>query len=332
LRSVCIYLLTATLLCGRASAEPVVLRMASIAPDGTAWARELKAFARDVEQLSHGELRVRWYLGGIAGDESAMPERIRKGQLDGEAAAVTCNRLAPSLKVLRVAGLLRRRDEAQSVVGRLGPTIEREFQQAGFKLMGATWFGSDVIFSREPVRTMADLRRLRFWIWNLDEVWVAELRSLGVQIVPLSVEEAGRAYDEGRVDGLLALPTAALAFQWSARTRYFTNLPLASMAGCTFVANRAWDALPVESKSALLAANGKLNFRFRDINAAQEDALLGGLFDRQGTHAVPVSVIFRAEFLDAARRAREALPDGVVPRALIGQVQTWLSDFRAEHP
>jgi TRAP-type C4-dicarboxylate transport system substrate-binding protein len=331
-RRLSLTLLIATVLCGRAAAEPVLLRFASIAPEGTAWARELKAYARDVELLSHGELRIRWYLGGIAGDESVTPARIRKGQLDGEAAGVTCDRLAPSLKVLRIAGLLRRRDEAESVVARLVPTLEREFQHSGMTLLGMTWFGSDIIFSRVPVRSMADLRHLRFWIWNLDEVWVAELRGLGLKTVPLPVEEAGRAYDDGRVDGLLALPTAALAFQWSVRTRYFTNLPMASMAACIFVSNRAFDALPTESKSALVAAGGKLNFRFKDINAAQEDALLGGLFERQRTRAVAASPIFQAEFLDSARQAREAIPDGVVPRALIVTVQTWLSDYRAEHP
>ena len=52
-----------------AVAEPVTLRFASLVPEGTAWARELRAFARDVENLSHGNLRVKWYFGGITGAE-----------------------------------------------------------------------------------------------------------------------------------------------------------------------------------------------------------------------------------------------------------------------
>ena len=39
-----------------AHAEPRVFRMAAIAPEGTSWARELKAMARDIETASHGEL------------------------------------------------------------------------------------------------------------------------------------------------------------------------------------------------------------------------------------------------------------------------------------
>ena len=38
----------------RAAAEPVTLRFATIAPEGTGWAREFKAFARDAEAFSDG--------------------------------------------------------------------------------------------------------------------------------------------------------------------------------------------------------------------------------------------------------------------------------------
>ena len=65
----------------------MTLRFASVAPEGTGWAREFKAFARDAEAFSNGQVRVKWYFGGIAGDESVVPERIKRGQLDGEAAA-----------------------------------------------------------------------------------------------------------------------------------------------------------------------------------------------------------------------------------------------------
>jgi len=307
------------------------LRFATIAPEGTAWSRELKAFSRDVESATHGALKVKWYMGGIAGDELAVPERIRKGQLDGQGAAVTCERLAPTLKVLRVAGLFRRRQEVSAVIDRLKPTLQREFRAAGFELLGLTWFGNDVIFTKQPVRTIADLRRLRLWIWNLDQVWNVEMPALGLKTVPLPVEEARHAYEDGRIDGFLALPTAALAYQWSARTRYFTNLPLASMAACNMVSTRVFDALPLESQTALRDAAAKLNFRFRDVNGAQEDALLGGLFEKQGMRPAPPPVELRAEFLAAAREARDKLPESVVPRALIGQVQTWLADYRAEH-
>jgi TRAP-type C4-dicarboxylate transport system substrate-binding protein len=316
----------------RAAAEPVTLRLATVAPEGTGWAREFKAFAREAEALSDGQVRLKWYFSGIAGDESVVPERIKRGQLDGEAAAVTCTSIAPSLRVMRVVGMFRRREETHAVIARLRPKLDEEFRKAGYVALAVTWFGSDVAFSREPIRTMEDLKRMRLWIWDLDPVWTTEMKTLGIPVAPMPIEAAGRAYDEGRIDGFLALPSAALAYQWSARTHYVSNLAIASLPACVVVSSAVFEALPFESQKALRAAAAKATLRFEDLNGSQEDALLGGLFDRQGTHLVPASPTFRAGFLETARAAREALPESVVPKALITQVLGWLSDFRAERP
>jgi len=312
--------------------EPIVLRFATLVPDGTAWARELKAAAREVESQTQGQVRWKWYFGGIAGDERVVPERIRRGQLEGEAAGVSCVDLAPSLRVLRVLGMFRRRDEAHAIIMRLRPTLEAEFHKAGFELLAVQWFGTDIAITREPVRSLADLRKLRLWYWNLDPVWPKELPMLGLKTVPLGLDEAGRAYDEGRIDGFLAIPAAALAFQWSSRAHYYSDLSLSTIAACAIISRQAFDALPLDAQKILRVAATKASIRFEDISAAQEDALLGGLFDKQGTHRVPATIQFREEFLERARAAREALPDSVIPRALITRVLGWLSDFRAERP
>ncbi|MGZ3405855.1 MAG: hypothetical protein ACXVAN_05380, partial [Polyangia bacterium] len=59
-----------------AHASPAhVLRFATIAPDGTEWARLSRNFAREVEQGTDGEVQIKWYFGGIAGDEKEMIAR-----------------------------------------------------------------------------------------------------------------------------------------------------------------------------------------------------------------------------------------------------------------
>src|SRR5438067_456169 len=93
-----------------AAAEPLVLRMASVAPDGTAWARELKAFGREVQSVTANEVQIKWYLSGIAGDELRTNERIQRDQLDGMVSGgILCQRLAPSLRAVALAGQFRDR-------------------------------------------------------------------------------------------------------------------------------------------------------------------------------------------------------------------------------
>jgi TRAP-type C4-dicarboxylate transport system substrate-binding protein len=314
----------------RASADPVTLRFASVAPEGSAWARVFQSASRDIEILSQGDLNLRWVLGGIAGDETMVRERMRRGQLDGEAAGISCADMLPSLRVLRVAGMVRRREEAHAVVNQLRPVLEAEARKSGYVLLAVTWLGSDLAFTRKPVHTLDDLRKQKLWIWNLDPVWTVEMKMLGLDVVPLDVAEAGRAYDEGRIDGFLGVPTAALVYQWSARTRYYSDLTIGTIASCVVAPTSVFEALPIASQKALRDAMAKATVHFEDICAAQEDALLGGLFAKQGTQPIAASPEFRAAFLEAARAAREQLPESVVPKPLITRALGWLSDFRAE--
>jgi TRAP-type C4-dicarboxylate transport system substrate-binding protein len=312
-------------------AEPVTLRMAAIAPDGTAWARELKALARDVEQGSRGEVRIKWYLGGIAGDELAALDRVKRAQLDGEAGAIFCQRLAPTLRALRLVGVYQNRQEALYVIGRLQPTLDEEFKKAGFVNLGVGVVGNDVLFSNAPVRSMAELRNGRYWVWSLDPIWQATLPELGARMTATAVEDAAAAFGAHKVEGFFAVPSAALAFQWSTQAKYFADLGAAMLPGCLVVSNAAYDPLSTEQKQALTAAAGKFGHRFDGMSEDLEKQLKGGLFEKQGLIKVPVSPQFRAEFLAAAHAARKKLGETLVPAPLMAQIEQLLAEYRAHH-
>lgn len=314
-----------------ARAEPVVLRMATVAPDGTAWARELRAGSREIEEQTAGRLRVKWYFGAIAGDEVTVAERIAHGQLDGTASGgMLCARAAPALRILRIPGLVQDRRQANYVLRRLHPIADAEFHKKGLVNLGFTLLGASVLFTRDPVRTFADLKRARLWRWDLDEVATALLRAAGLNVMPLPLEAAAAAYDEKRIDGFSALPAAALAFQWSAQTRYFTELPMDYLVGCIVVSTRAFDALPVEDRQVLVAATAKMSLRAQDLEQRMSEALFGTLFEKQGMHRVPPSKLLWAEFFEDARDARSKLAAQLVDPELLARVLGWLGDYHTE--
>lgn len=312
-----------------ARADEVVLRLGTMAPTGTAWARELNAFAREVESRTNGQVHVKWYFGGISGDEPGMGERIRRGQLDGAASGgPLCEALSPSMRVMRVVGLLTTPREAGYVAGRLWPVLEKEFHKSGVVGLGTATIGPHIIFSRTPIRSMTDFRNTRLWIWDRDDVLVAELARFGVKQVPLPVGEAARAYEEGRVDGFMAPSSVALAFQWSALARYVTDLRLDYLTGCVVIAERSFDPLAPAQRDAIRSAAGKLSVRFAEIGLTQDEMLMNGLFKRQGVTTVPVDPRFSTEFFELARTTREHLDDKLVSRALISRVLAILADYR----
>ena len=315
-----------------AADEPVVVRMATVAPEGSAWANLLRNWGRELETVSHGAVRAKWYFGGITGDELETFDGIQKGHLDGIASGgMICERVAPSLKVQGLAGVFQSREEAQYVMERLRPTLEDETRRAGFELLIATGLGPEVIFTRTPVRSMAELRKLKMWRWSADEPGIAMSTEMGLSLVPTDLDVAGKAYDEKRIDGFLAIPTAALAFQWSAQARYITDLRPGYLTGCVLVTHRAMDRMSTEQQRVFRSLFAKYDALFQDMGRKQDEALLGGLFEKQGLKPIPPSEGFRSEFFEAARSARERAATRFVSRATLDRVLKWLADYRAEH-
>jgi TRAP-type C4-dicarboxylate transport system substrate-binding protein len=311
-----------------ARAEPTVLRLASVAPEGTAYARELHAMSRDVEADTNGQVRVKWYLDGIAGNEIEVLDRIRRGQLDGAAGAAMCGRIAPTMRVLHLIGMASNRKEEIALLQRLRPDLDDEFERAGFVNLGVAPFGTFVIFSRAALGGVAALRTARIGIWDLDQVMRMQLGDVGFQVVPLRIEEMARAYERGEIDGILAPPTMALAFQWSARSRYFTQLGVPQLTACGFVTRRAFDGLSFHQQQVMRNAAAKLLARVGDMVEHQDSELLGGLFARQGLKPAPLGDEAQAQMIAAARAVRDRFDERIVPRDRLTRVLAILADYR----
>ena len=180
-------LLAMAVLEGSARAEPRrTLRLATVAPEGSGWARAIAGFGRSVERRTDGRVAIKVYWGGAAGDELQVAERIAKGQLDGTASGgMLCGVVMPSMRVLRVPGVCQHRDEAAHVMDQLSPRLEKEARAAGFELLGYAGLGPSVVFSRRPIKSMKELRATRMWRWEHDLVAVEVEKKMGMSPRPL---------------------------------------------------------------------------------------------------------------------------------------------------
>ncbi len=308
--------------------EPTVLRMAAIAPEGTGWARELKAMSRDLQNATQGGLVMKWYLGGIAGDETTALDRIRRGQLDGAAGALFCGSLSPTLRVTRVAGLVQNREEALTLLNHFRERIDDDFRRAGFVELVIGNFGNDIILLRDRVESFVELRKRPMWIWNAETVLRRQMALMGLTLVPGGLTELSGLYDGGKIDGMFVIPTAALAFQWTTRARWFVDLRGSMLAGCMTLSQRAYDALDLAQQQALKAAAAKFGVRFEDLGRRDDALLLGGMLEKQGVRRLPSDAL-RRSFLDAAEAARNDLDDKTISRALVKEASDVLTELRA---
>lgn len=318
----------------RADKQTHVIRLATVAPDGSGWAREFVNMARSVEKRTQGGVKLKIYYGARAGNEFEIKDRIEKGQLDGSVSGgMMCGEVMHSMKVLRVTGVFQDRGETTHVASELMPRFAKEAEANGYTLLGIAPLGASTIFSRVPIKTMEDLRKVKTWRWNLDEVAITLNKSMGFNIVPMDLGEAGPAFEKGTIDALYAIPSAALVFQWYAQAPYIINLPGDYLIGCLVVRTKVLDQLTEDEREVVRSESAAIAVRINDLNSRQDEQLIGanGVFGRQGNKLLPVSEKLRAEFFEAARNAREKLDERLVSKKLIAEVLTMLADYRGEH-
>jgi TRAP-type C4-dicarboxylate transport system substrate-binding protein len=315
-----------------ATRAQTVLRVATVAPDGTAWAHEFHLFARDVERRTEGRVRIKLYFGSIAGGDLEVGERIRRGQLEGTGSGgPLCMEVMPSLRILQFTGLVQNAAESKFVTNQLGATLATEAGQSGFTILGLTPLGSAVYFGRRPVESLTQLRGQRVFVWDAEPMVISMLREMGLGVVPAPLERAGREYEAGHFDGFWALPTAAVAFQWSVQAPYLVDLHGEYLFGCVLVTSRAFLTLSAEDQGHVRSAGVQLRDRIDEVSRQQERALLTGAFQHQGVTVLEPGEKFRAEFFAASNAARDQVGPKLVPRELLERVRGMLSDYRAEH-
>ena len=262
-------LLLVTLVVTPLRAEPPIrLRFATIAPEGTGWAREVKAFTREIETGSGGRINIHVYLGGIAGDDAEMGRRMRKDQLDGAlSAGILCQEVAPAFAVFRIPGLVQDRAEESYVETRLLPTLREQARGNGMVLLATGSLGADVVLSRVPIDSFETLRKLRLWQWELDRTSVAFTQAMGMHPVPLPVSDAGRAYEEAKTDGFIAIPSAIFGYQWFSRRVYLSQWPFAPLHACALMSATAYERLPTDLREVIRGGVGEVRATHRRDDA-----------------------------------------------------------------
>jgi TRAP-type C4-dicarboxylate transport system substrate-binding protein len=72
-----------TFFIGTARAEDAefTMKVATVAPPGTPWSKQLKKIKKAIKEGSGGRIKVKTYLGGALGDEIATAEATKRGTI-----------------------------------------------------------------------------------------------------------------------------------------------------------------------------------------------------------------------------------------------------------
>src|SRR5262245_16025608 len=121
---------------GLARAQQTI-KMATLAPDGSSWTKLFREWAERVEKRTGGQVKVKLYAGGVAGDERDAVRKMKLGQLNGAAiTGIGLGLIQPEVRVLDLPFLLKGYDELDYVRTTLDGELRKKFEEKGFVLLG----------------------------------------------------------------------------------------------------------------------------------------------------------------------------------------------------
>jgi TRAP-type C4-dicarboxylate transport system substrate-binding protein len=222
-------------------------RIATLAPEGSLWMRQLEKGSTKIKEATDGRITTKYYGGGSQGDERDVIRKMRLGQLDGAAlTSIGLSMIYPGIRVLQLPHFYEDTDELDYVRKKTWKYFQKKFRAEGFELLTPGDVGWIHLFSMKPIRTKKDLQAAKLWVWQGDPLASKLTKKLGISGVPLGVPEVLPALASGRIDATFGSPLAAVALQWHTKVRYMTSMRIVYGIGGMVMRKEAWDAASEE--------------------------------------------------------------------------------------
>jgi TRAP-type C4-dicarboxylate transport system substrate-binding protein len=249
------------------------LKIATLAPDGTSWMKIMREGATEVEQLTNGRVKMRFYPGGVMGNDNSVLRKIRVGQLHG--GAITAGGLSsvyPDIQIYSLPFLFRSFEEVDYVRERVDPILIKGLQANGFISYGISEGGFAYLMSHLPLDSVAALRQQKIWSPEGDQISLTAFRTIDVSPVPLPLTDVLTGLQTGLIDTVGSSPIGAIALQWHTRIKHVADIPLIYLYGTLVITEKAVRKLTPGDRQILQQVMEK---QFKQINQQNRNDNLG---------------------------------------------------------
>jgi TRAP-type C4-dicarboxylate transport system substrate-binding protein len=300
-----------------AGAQTNVVKLASLVPDGSVWHKILQGTGAEWSAATGGRVTLRIYPGGVAGDEPDMVRKMRIGQI--QASALTVIGLASiddSFMIFAIPTMFDSYGELLYVLDRMKPALKQRLEAKGFVLLNWGHAGWVHFFTKKPVQTAAEMKKLKMFVWAGDDRMVQLWKEIGFQPVALAATDILSGLQTGMIEAYPTTPLAALSLQWYRSTPYMVESGLAPLVGGLVMTKQAWMKISEADRAAILTACGKAEDRLeREIPAQDSVAVVE--MEKRGLTVTTVKPEAKADWEATAQAFASKMRGSLVPAEIL---------------
>jgi len=329
---ICLYFVVNGLNSGPQSAfaeAPVIIKFATLAPEGSTWTNELREIDKELQQKSGGKIRLKIYAGGVQGDEKDVVRKMRIGQTHCAGfTGVGLGEILPEIRIFDLPFFLNTYEEVDHVRNKFRERFAKRFAEKGFVFLGWTEVGFVHFFSNVNVKTLDDLRALKMWMWEGDPLANVLFKSIHLSPIPLAITDVITSLQTGLIDSLYVSPLGLIALQWFEKVKYMLDVPMADATGAILITKKQFNRVPPEWQQMMLDTfrvhtDNLLSIVRRDNGKSEE------VLKQTGIEIASMDDKSTEELKNAGKVVREKLAGNLYSKELLDSISAEIEKFRA---
>ena len=304
------------------------IKIATLSPDGTTWMKKMRIAAKEIATRTDNRVKIKFYPGGVMGNENAILRKMRINQLQG--AAVSSGALVRYYKdasIYSMPFLFNSHKEALYVRNKMDQLIIKGLETGGLISFGLAESGFAYVLSNSPVKEVAELRKLKAWIPDSEAARQAA-KAFKFKPIPLPFSDVLAALQTSLINTIASSPIAAIALQWHSQVKYLTEMPLLYGSATLVISKKAMKKLKSPDRKIVSEIMSKT---FKTIDAQNQKDNIAALaaLKNQGITFVKPDAKQHLEWKNLAKRGNEDMvAKGFNSKKMYNLVNKYIAEFQ----
>jgi TRAP-type C4-dicarboxylate transport system substrate-binding protein len=310
-------------------AQAIQIKIATLSPEGSVWMEKMREGAEELAKRTDDRIKIKFYSGGVMGDDQAVLRKIRIGQLQGGAfVSGSLSLFYPDNQIYSLPLFFRSFKEIDYVRGYLDQKIIDGFEKGGLVIFGIAEGGFAYVMSTVPIYTVENMREQKVWIPDNDSMILEAIKAFDITPIPLSIADVRAGLQTGLINTVTTPPIGALALQWHTQIKYLLDEPFLYIYGVLAVDRKVFNRISPADQQTFREIMGDV-FKILDRRNREDNIKAIETLHKQGIKFIkPSTEALRKWRKDASEIPNRLIKAGKLSQEMVNGLENLLKEYR----
>jgi TRAP-type C4-dicarboxylate transport system substrate-binding protein len=310
-------------------AQAIQIKIATLSPEGSVWMEKMREGAEELAKRTDDRIKIKFYSGGVMGDDQAVLRKIRIGQLQGGAfVSGSLSLFYPDNQIYSLPLFFRSFKEIDYVRGYLDQKIIDGFEKGGLVIFGIAEGGFAYVMSTVPIYTVENMREQKVWIPDNDSMILEAIKAFDITPIPLSIADVRAGLQTGLINTVTTPPIGALALQWHTQIKYLLDEPFLYIYGVLAVDRKVFNRISPADQQTFREIMGDV-FKILDRRNREDNIKAIETLHKQGIKFIkPSTEALRKWRKDASEIPNRLIKAGKLSQEMVNSLENLLKEYR----